>query len=338
MVYGLPEGGNTPKDPHSSFKHLHNFPLDGALVDGPVYGSIYKSLRGITLYSPDKYAEFQSDFVVYHDDYGDYSTDEPTMDGTASLIYLMAAKEHELIGKNTDKRIKESQGAVVRGNTTKKTIALVFTGDEFADGGVSIQKTLKSQKIKASFFFTGRFYNNPSFKSLIISLKQDGHYLGPHSDNHLLYCDWTKRDSLFVTQKQFSEDLKNNYLKMKSFGIKKEDAPFFLPPYEWYNKKIADWTNAEGLQLINFTPGTRSTADYTFPEMANKYVDSEKIYKSILEFESADKNGLNGFILLLHIGTDNRRTDKFYTRLNDLLSTLKEKGYRFVKVDKLLEQ
>jgi len=30
---------------------------------------------------------------VYHDDYGDYSTNEPTMDGTASLIYLLASME-----------------------------------------------------------------------------------------------------------------------------------------------------------------------------------------------------------------------------------------------------
>ena len=55
--------------------------------------SIYKNLIGITLYQPDEYAEFQSDLAVYHDDYGDYSTNEPTMDGTASLIYLLAAKE-----------------------------------------------------------------------------------------------------------------------------------------------------------------------------------------------------------------------------------------------------
>jgi hypothetical protein len=46
----------------------------------------------------DEYAEFQSDLVVYHDDYGDYATNEPTMDGTASMIYLMAAKEHEKPG------------------------------------------------------------------------------------------------------------------------------------------------------------------------------------------------------------------------------------------------
>lgn len=95
MVYGLPSWGDTPEDPHSAFTHLKNYPIDGGLVDGPVYGNIYRNLIGITLANPDEYAAFQSDLVVYHDDYGDYSTNEPTMDGTASLIYLLAAKEAE---------------------------------------------------------------------------------------------------------------------------------------------------------------------------------------------------------------------------------------------------
>jgi endoglucanase len=95
MVYGLPAWGDTPADPHSAFTHLKNYPIDGGLVDGPVYGTIYSKLIGITLYQPDEYAAFQSNLVVYHDDYGDYSTNEPTMDGTASLIYLLAAREAE---------------------------------------------------------------------------------------------------------------------------------------------------------------------------------------------------------------------------------------------------
>jgi len=95
MVYGLPADGDTPRDPHSSLSHLCNYPLDGALVDGPVYGSIFRSLKGLQLNSIDRYSEFQSDLAVYHDDFGDYSTNEPTMDGTASLIYLLAAKENE---------------------------------------------------------------------------------------------------------------------------------------------------------------------------------------------------------------------------------------------------
>ena len=49
--------------------------------------------------------QFQSDLAVYHDDYGDYSTNEPTMDGTASLVYLLAAKENEA-KKNAPKKMK----------------------------------------------------------------------------------------------------------------------------------------------------------------------------------------------------------------------------------------
>lgn len=95
MVYGLPENGDTPQDPHSSLTYLYQFPLDGGLVDGPVYGSIYNNLIGIHLREADEYEAFQSDLAVYHDDFGDYSTNEPTMDGTASLVYLLAAKESE---------------------------------------------------------------------------------------------------------------------------------------------------------------------------------------------------------------------------------------------------
>jgi endoglucanase len=99
MVYGLPAHGDTPVDPHSSLTVLNKYPLDGGLVDGPVYGDIYKSLLGITLTEPDEYAEFQSRLAVYHDDRGDFSTNEPTMDGTASLIYLLGAKTDEVLKK-----------------------------------------------------------------------------------------------------------------------------------------------------------------------------------------------------------------------------------------------
>ncbi len=95
MVYGLPAHGDTPVDPHSAFTNIKKYPINGGLVDGPVYTSIFKNLIGIQLTKPDSYAKFQSDLVVYHDDYGDYSTNEPTMDGTASLIYLLAIKEGE---------------------------------------------------------------------------------------------------------------------------------------------------------------------------------------------------------------------------------------------------
>lgn len=89
MIVGLPADGDFPTDPHSALTNLEKIQVTGGLVDGPVYGNIFKSLRGVHLRNADRYAAFQNDIVVYHDDYADYSTNEPTMDGTASMTFFL---------------------------------------------------------------------------------------------------------------------------------------------------------------------------------------------------------------------------------------------------------
>jgi endoglucanase len=92
MVVGYPRGGVWPRDPHSVVSmQFGPEAITGGLVDGPVYRSIYRNLRGIALRHDDAFAPFNTGFIVYHDDLGDYSTNEPIMDGTANLIFLMAA-------------------------------------------------------------------------------------------------------------------------------------------------------------------------------------------------------------------------------------------------------
>jgi hypothetical protein len=90
MFTGIPEGGETPEDVHTSLRALLGMKVAGGLVDGPVYGTIYRSLLGLGLNDPDEFAPVQNPFVVYHDDIGDYSTNEPTMDGTAGALLMMA--------------------------------------------------------------------------------------------------------------------------------------------------------------------------------------------------------------------------------------------------------
>jgi peptidoglycan/xylan/chitin deacetylase (PgdA/CDA1 family) len=223
----------------------------------------------------------------------------------------------------------QNYGGMIRTDKTKKEINLVFTAHEFADGAEIIYNTLKKYKIKASFFFTGDFYRNKKFFGIIKKFKKYGHYLGAHSDKHLLYAAWENQDSLLVTREEFINDLVANYTEMKKFGIKKNSAKYFLPPYEWYNQKIVDWCKELGIILVNFTPGTSSNADYTYPEMGRQYLSSDTIFNRILKYEQKDPYGLNGFILLIHFGSDPRRTDKFYNKLDELILELKKRGYKF---------
>jgi endoglucanase len=151
-----------------------------------------------------------------------------------------------------------------------------------------------------------------------------------------LYCDWSKRDSLLVTKEEFKNDLLENYAELSRFSISKRSAHYFLPPYEWYNDTIAQWTREMGLLLINYTPGTISHADYTTSADKN-YRSSEEIFQSIIQYEANHASRLNGFILLMHIGAGPMRKDKFYDQLPQLITRLKSKGYEFERIDRLLQ-
>ncbi len=230
-----------------------------------------------------------------------------------------------------------AEAQYTRGDTTQRKIALVFTGDEFGDGASFIRKTLKRRNVPASFFLTGNFYRNPAFSKVVTQLVADGHYMGSHSDKHLLYCDWENRDSLLVTKEEFKADLLHSYKELERVGVSKAEAKYFLPPYEWYNDSIVAWTKELGLTLVNFSPGTRSTADYTYPGMGDRYVNSQAIFESIVRYEADSPTGLNGFILLVHIGTDPRRTDKFYRLLPELIETMRRNGYEWVRINEILK-
>jgi peptidoglycan/xylan/chitin deacetylase (PgdA/CDA1 family) len=338
MFSGIPAGGETPEDVHLPMVQILKKQVRGGLVDGPIDINTYNGLKGLRLTHPDAFAEFQPGAIVYHDDVGDYSTNEPTMDGTADAILMMAALSAQPATRPTasSDRFTYDLGAVTRGDKSRKKLALVFTGDEFGEGADTIIKALERRGVKASFFLTGRFYRNPEFHDAIARLKNDGNYLGPHSDSHLLYADWNDRSKTLVTKDEFTSDLESNYAAMKAFGIEKNDGSYFLPPFEWHNQTIADWTSGFGLTLVNYTPGTHSNADYTTPD-DKAFATSETILAKIKEYEAKDPAALNGFILLTHIGAGPKRTDKFYDHLNELILWLQSKHYQMVRIDELVK-
>jgi endoglucanase len=88
MFTEIPADGTFPRDVHLFSNALLKRPVRGGLVDGPVYRRIFQTLRGVDITQPDPLAAFQDEQAVYHDDIKDYSTNEPTMDGTAAAILM----------------------------------------------------------------------------------------------------------------------------------------------------------------------------------------------------------------------------------------------------------
>ena len=329
MICGLPADGDHPVDTHSSLSVV-GIPTTGGLVDGPVSGEVFNNLKWLTLIDEDEYAPFQSETAVYHDDSGDYSTNEPTMDGTASLTYYLSALQKDGMAHKRYGNHVFDNGGIVRTDPSKKTISLIFSAHNFVDGYKTIRETLKKHGVRAGFFFTGDFYRTKKFAPMIWTLKTDGHYLGAHSDKHILYCSWENRDSTLVSREALIDDLADNYREMAKFGISKDDAPYYMPPYEWYNTETAGWIGEHGITVMNLTPETWLNQDWTIPDNPDfPYYSSDDLLGRLAAFEKNDPNGLNGAILLVHFGTDPRRTDKLYDRLDTLITELKSRGYRF---------
>lgn len=329
MIVELPKGGIFPTQPHSFIINYKMGNTTGGLVDGPVYATIFGSLLGIRTDGGVNYEEFQPGDLVYHDSTHDYSTNEPTMDGTASLTFPLSYYQREgsataaHLTTQTDNNIYQD-GGIIRTDPSVKHIDFVFTAADKADGAERIISTLRKYNIKGGFFFTGEFFE--MYPDVVRRLVAEGHYVGSHSYGHLLYAPWGNRDSLLVTKQEFEEDIFKSYKVLREFGI--TDAPYFIPPYEHYNATISSWARQLGLQVINYTPGTLTNGDYTTPEM-KRYFSSKEILGRIWEYERTDPNGLNGHIMLIHFGTDPARTDKFYDKLPGLIMELRRKGYSF---------
>jgi peptidoglycan/xylan/chitin deacetylase (PgdA/CDA1 family) len=229
-----------------------------------------------------------------------------------------------------------SEGGITRGPKDEKRIALVFTAHTFAEGGDKILDELAKHNAKGSFFVTGVFLDNPNFQPLARRIVKEGHYLGPHSDKHLLYCPWDGPKKTLVRREEFEADLNRNLEKISRLGVQRSKIKYWLPAYEWYNRDIVDWSKSMGLTLVNYTPGTRSNADY-LEDTAKNFISSRAILDSIEKKEQTDPHGLNGFLLLTHLGVGPGRTDKLSDHFGELLDYLADKGYQFVRVDELLE-
>jgi endoglucanase len=335
MICGLPSDGIFPHYTHSAFTlHLGVIPY-GGLVDGPVYARIFGNLKGIGLFRPDTYKLFQNGKVVYHDDIGDYSTNEPTMDGTASLSFALSALEKEGIRQAKSGpdsvNVTDKNGALIRKNKDEKTIYLIFSADTFGEGAMKILNILSEKDIRGSFFLTGNYLRDPANLPAIKKMVSDNHYIGPHSDRHLLYIPWENRDTLLVTKDRFVSDYKANLAELQQKGVSSASVKYFLAPYEWYNSTISKWSGEMGATLINLTPGTATNADYTTPDMTN-YLSSEVLINRLEKFEATDSKGLNGAFVLIHLGTDPLRTDKLYSKLGELIAYFSSKGYSFKKL------
>ena len=134
-----------------------------------------------------------------------------------------------------------------------------------------------------------------------------------------------------VNKQRLQADLYRNLADLRDLGVNLQRPIYFVPPFEWYNADHAAWAAELGCQIVSFTPGSGSHRDFA-PENHQAFRSSRQLIKAILDFES--KAGLNGHLLLLHLGSG--RKDKMHPYVGQLIDELQRRAYALVRVDELL--
>ncbi|MBO5267513.1 MAG: polysaccharide deacetylase family protein [Muribaculaceae bacterium] len=220
-------------------------------------------------------------------------------------------------------------GTMVRHDTLRPVIWLIFSADSTFEGGPAALDALDERGLKANFFFTGNFLRDSVNSPIIHRVVDGGHYVSGHSNGHILYADWSDRKVL-VDPDSTLKDMRANMAELRRYGVNTDSVTWLVPPYEWIaEEQVKTLADSMGIIAINPTPGIQTFRDYTTPQ-DKAYRDSEWLLNQLYEFER--EHTLNGAFLIIHLGTDSARHDKFHRYLPSIIDSLTTLGYSFERL------
>jgi len=219
-------------------------------------------------------------------------------------------------------------GAIVRGPQNRPRIAIIFSCRETDEGSDIIMQALRDHHAKASFFVSSDFMSWPMNSGFVRAAYAEGHFVGPQSDS------WDEFNKIGARANTYGS-VEEHLSLLGEMGVSRNEMRFFLPTSDQLNSTVVEHGRQYGMSMITGTPGTLSLKTTTSENKG--FVSSQAIVESILNRERSGKNGLNGFQLLFQLDSGARQTDKFYNRFAELLDTLQNRGYEFVRLDELLK-
>jgi peptidoglycan-N-acetylglucosamine deacetylase len=225
--------------------------------------------------------------------------------------------------------------AMTRGKLTRKEVAFTFDAGSNANAASEILDTLKAKNIHSTMFLTGAFIDQ--YPDVVRRIASEGHEAGNHllEHNHVVdpktrTANYTKADFL----KQLHE-VENKYRVITG----KEMTKFWRAPYGDVSQEVITWAAEAGYRHIGWTR-TKSknldTMDWVVDPKNNLYKSAEQIAAKILTAEKDDPNGLNGAVVLMHLGTE-RKTDQPHKKLAEIFEELSRRGYQITPVSSVLQ-
>ena len=228
-----------------------------------------------------------------------------------------------------------------RGDVQTKNIALTFDGGSENNVSDEILDYLKENHIKSTFFLTGEFIRQ--YPETVRRIVADGHEAGNHTWNHphlTTFAENYKQTTISgMTKKRLQSELEKTASLFKMI-TGKDMAPLWRAPYGEYNPEILSWAAEAGYRHVGWTSGhgwdeTMDSLDWVADKDSKAYHTADEITEKILNYSKNGKNGANGAIVLMHMGSN--RTDDFpHKKLPEIISALSKDGYKLVTISEMM--
>jgi peptidoglycan/xylan/chitin deacetylase (PgdA/CDA1 family) len=195
----------------------------------------------------------------------------------------------------------------VEPSNKEKVIALTIDDGPWPKTTGEMLDILKQNDVKATFCWVGSaLQENPEIAKRVVA---EGHAIGNHTWHH-----WY-RNMDEATAK--SEIERTNDLIYKTTGVK---TSFFRPPGGYLNNGLATYAKSKKDSVVMWSVTSADT------DPRAKY---QVFVKNVI------RDAKPGAIVLMHDGGGNR--ERTVKALPEIISGLKQQGYRFVTVPQLLE-
>ncbi|MCR5241956.1 MAG: polysaccharide deacetylase family protein [Prevotella sp.] len=183
--------------------------------------------------------------------------------------------------------------AIWRMDPTEKAVYLTFDDGPIPEATPYILDTLKEHGVKATFFMVGD--NVRKYPELLERIKEEGHQVGNHTNNHLgAFKHWTVT---YIINTFKANELIHAHLFRPPHGVMRWSE------YYWLRKEF---------RIIMWDLVTR---DYS------KWMTAEDVLNNVKQYAR------NGSIITFHDSL--KSIDKLHYALPEAIKWLKEEGYAF---------
>ncbi len=223
------------------------------------------------------------------------------------------------------------------GSVSNKMLALTFDGGSDDAHTEEILEILRQNNLHCTLFLTGKFMEK--HPSLVREMLKDGHEIGNHTFDHphlTTYSENYRQDTRPEVTRKF---LQRELLKTDSifFGISgKHLKPYWRAPYGEYNRQILTWAAELGYLHVRWTKGF-DTYDWITDASSKLYRTPAEIYQHIMAEERSRPQGLNGIIVLMHLGS-HRDNNHIFETMPKLIREIKRRGYALGSISDLTKQ